>query len=129
MTAAARNTRKNAEIIRNTARQSIPRTTSLTIPCIIRSPSPSPSLTALQATALNRAKYDSAMRSARAKAAYAARKENEQAIFGRPATAIERGRLRHLNSYIKDVLVPECKAEGIDVKAVICRVIERLKTR
>lgn len=124
MTAAARNTRKNIEIARNAARQSIPRNTSLILPSSTRSPS----LTALQATALNRAKHDSAMRSARATAAHAVRRENEQVIFGRPATAIERGRLRHFNSYIKNVLIPECKAEGIEITDVINRAIERSST-
>ncbi|MSU92831.1 hypothetical protein EB795_02555 [Pseudomonas mandelii] len=126
MTAAARNTRKNAANARNSARQSIPRSTSLTIPSSIRSPSPS--LTALQAATLNRAKNDTAMRSARATAAHAARRESEQAIFGRPATATERGRLRHFNSYIKNVLIPECRAEGIEITDVISRAIERLST-
>lgn len=126
MTAAARNTLKNTAIARNAARQSIPRNTSVTLPSSTRSPSPN--VTALDASALNRAKHDSAMRSARAKAAHAARRENEQAIFGRPATAIERGLLRHFNSYIKNILVPECKAEGIEITDVISRAIEHLKT-
>lgn len=126
MTAAARNTRKNIEIARNAARQSIPRKTSLPPLSITRSPSPS--LIPLDAATLNRAKHDSAMRSARATAAHAARRENEQAIFGRPATALERGRLRHFNSYIKNVLVPECKAEGIEIRDVFNRAIEQLKT-
>lgn len=126
MTAAARNTRKNTAIARNAARQSPPRSTSLILPSSTRSPSPS--LVALDASTLNRAKHDTAMRSARAKAAHAARRENELAIFGRHATAIERGRLRHFNSYIKNILVPECKAEGIDVRDVIRRAIERLNT-
>lgn len=126
MTAAARNTRKNIENARNAARQSIPRNTSLILPSSTRSPSPS--LTALQATALNRAKHNFAMRSARATAAHAVRRENEQAIFGRPATALERGRLRHFYSYIKNVLVPECKAEGIEIRDVFNRAIEQLKT-
>jgi len=126
MTAASRITRKNAVNARNVARQSIPRSTSLTTPSSIRNPSPS--LAVHQTSALNRAKHDSAMRSARAKAAYAARRENEQAILGRPATAIERGLLRHFNSYIKNILVPECKAEGIEITDVISRAIEHLKT-
>ncbi|MDD2098830.1 hypothetical protein [Pseudomonas putida] len=124
MTAAARNTRKNIEIARNAARQSTPRNASLTNPSITRSTSPS--LTALHATALNRAKHDSAMRSAKATAAHAARREGEQAIFGRPATAIERGRLHHFNSYIKNVLIPECRTESIEVRGVISRAIEHL---
>lgn len=126
MTAAARKTRNNIEIARNAARQSNPRNASLTNPSITRSPSPS--LIQLNAATLNRAKHDSAMRSARATAAHAARRENELAIFGRPATAIERGRLRHFNSYIKNVLTPECRTEGIEVRGVISRAIERLNT-
>jgi hypothetical protein len=125
MTAAARNTCKNFEIARNAARQSIPRSTSLTLPSSTRSPSPS--LTALNASALNRAKHDSAMRSARAIAAHAARRESEQAIFGRPATAMERGYLRHLKSYIKNVLAPACKAEGLELTSVIDHAIELAK--
>lgn len=125
MTAAARNTRENIEIARNNARQSPPRSTSLTHPSITRSPSPS--LTAPDAATLNRAKHDSAIRSARAITAYAARRENELAIFGRPATARERGLLRHFMSYIKNVLTPECRAEGIEVGDVITRAIECLK--
>lgn len=117
MTAAARNTRKNIEIARNAARQSIPRNTSLILPS--RSRSSSPSLTAHQAFALNRARYDSAIRSARAAAAHAARRESEQAIFGRSATAMERGYLRHLKSYIKNVLAPACKAQGLELMPVI----------
>lgn len=128
MTAAARNTCKNSAIARNTARKSIPRNTSLTNPSITKSPSPSPSLIPLDALTLNRTKHDSATRSARATAAYAARRENEMAIFGRPATALERGRLRHFNSYIKNVLAPECKAEGIEIRDVFNRAIEQLKT-
>lgn len=122
MTAKARNTRKNAAEVRNAARQSTPRNTILPHPKI-----PSPSLTALDAATLNRAKHDSAMRSARAITAYAARRENELAIFGRPATARERGLLRHFMSYIKNVLTPECRAEGIEVSDVITRAIECLK--
>lgn len=125
MTAAARNTRKNIEIARNAARQSIPRNTSLTHPSITRSPSPS--LTALDAATLNHAKRDSAMRSARATAAHAARRASEQAIFGRPATATERGYLRFLKSYIKDVLAPACKAENLELTSVIDHALALVK--
>jgi predicted Zn-ribbon and HTH transcriptional regulator len=121
MTAAARNTRKNAA----NARNSIPRNTSLTHSSITRSPSPS--LTALDSSTLNRAKHDSAIRSARATAAHAARRESEQAIFGRPATATERGYLRHLKSLIKNTLAPACKVEGIEIRDVLNRAIEQLK--
>lgn len=125
MTAAARDTRKTTVNTRNTARQSTPRSTSFTPPSLT---SPSPSFDMLQASMSNRASYDTAMRSARAKAAHAARRESELAIFGRPATAKERGFLRHFNSYIKNILVPECKADGIEIASVIDRAIERLKT-
>lgn len=127
MTAAARNARENTAKARNAARKSIPRNTSLILPCNARSSSPS--LNVLQQAEFNGATYETAMRSVRAKAAHAARREYEQAIFGRPATAMERAYLRHFNSYIKNVLVPECKAEGIEVKDVFNRAAEHFNTR
>lgn len=118
MTAADRNNRKTIEQFRNTARQS----SSFIPPCV--TPLHRPSLSSLQARMLNR----TAVRSARAKAAHAARREYEFAIFGRPATPKERGVIRHMKSYIKNILGPECKAEGIDVALVLDRIIETLNT-
>ena len=90
MTAAARNTRNSTANARNAAHQSIPRSTNLTASSSLKRPSPEASLSVRQESALNRAKHDFAMRSARSTAAHAARRKSEQAIFGRPATAAER---------------------------------------
>lgn len=123
MTAAARNTRKNIEIARNAARQSIPRNTSLINPSITRSTSPS--LTALDATALNRAKHDSAIRSARAKAGHATRRARELSSFGRPLTTQERRFQRFMQTYLNEVLLPQCVAEDIDPVLVVNYALEQ----
>lgn len=93
MTAVARYTRETTS--RHPPRRSPehPSQHSLTPPSIT---SHSPSFDTLQESMSNRARQDTAMRSARAKAAYAACREYGLDILGRPPTAKEPGLLRHL---------------------------------